>query len=97
MLFFIVLYTTFTKYVVPVILNEFHGQPLIHTPHPPEGLSPYWKMLPNETGEEIILDPSKPAIVSQDSYLILPCNEDGSPISPPQILLRELRDIKEYL
>jgi hypothetical protein len=92
-----VLYTTFTEYIEPVIVSRIQSQPLIHTPVPPKGLSPYWKMLPNETGEAIILDPSKPAIVSQDSYFILPCNEDGSPISPPQILLRELRDIKEYL
>lgn len=91
------LYTTFTKYIVPVIIPEIQSQPLRHTPNPPECLPLYWKILANETGEEITKDPSGKPIVSQDSYFILPCNKDGSPINPPEILLRELSDIKEYL
>jgi hypothetical protein len=89
------LYSTFNRFVEPAIIDEFRDKRLIHTPNTPD-LPTYWKFLYNDTGESILLT-DELRIVSEDSFFVLACHADGTPISPIDICLRERYDIQEYL
>jgi len=60
------------------------------------GLSSCWKYHKNFTDLEIYGENGE-LIGSATCYFILPCNHNGTPINPPTILLREWRDIRQYL
>ena len=56
----------------------------------------HWKCHNNFTESKIYGEDGK-IIGSETCYFILPCNQNGTPIHPPIILLREWRDIRQYL
>ena len=67
--------------------------------HPPDislGLNTHWKYYHNFT-ESKIYGENGELIGTEKCYFILPCNEYGEPLTTPNILLREWRDIRQYL
>lgn len=71
-------------------------QPKLHPPNESLSLPYYWKCEPNFI-ETDIYGANKEIIGSESCYFILPCDEKGTPLEPIQILLREWRDIRQYL
>lgn len=59
-------------------------------------LNTHWKCYNNFT-ESKIYGPQGELIGTETCYFILPCNEYGEPLVPPTILLREWREIRQYL
>lgn len=60
------------------------------------GLGSYWKYHKNFTDSEIYGENGE-LIGSETCYFILPCDQNGTPINPPTILLKEWLEIRTYL
>lgn len=79
--------------------NLFDIFKTINTINPPDssiGLSSYWKYHNNFTDLRIYGENGE-IIGSETCYFILLCNQNGTPIDPPIILLKEWREIRKYL
>ena len=79
--------------------NLFDIFETIHKLNPPDssiGLSYYWKCYNNFTDSKIYGENGE-IIGSETCYFILPCDQDGTPINPPVIILKEWREIRRYL
>lgn len=80
----------------PNLIDIFETINTINHPDSSIGLSFYWKYYNNFTDLKIYGE-SGEIIGSETCYFILPCDHHGTPINPPIILLREWRDIRQYL
>lgn len=79
--------------------NLFDIFETIHKVNHPDssiGISSYWKYHNNFTDLRIYGENGE-IIGSETCYFILPCNQNGTPINPPAILLKEWREIRTYL
>ena len=68
----------------------------INTPDSNIKINSHWKCYQNFTGSKIYGE-NRELIGSETCYFILPCNQNGTPINPPSIILREWIDIRQYL
>ena len=79
--------------------NLFDIFKTINKVNPPDssiGIDFHWKYHHNFTDSKIY-GVNGELIGSENCYFILLCNQNGFPINPPTILLKERRDIKKYL
>lgn len=80
----------------PDLIEVFESITQIRPPAPDIEIPYYWKSYHNFTDSEIYGENGE-LIGTQNCYFILLCNHNGTPINTPTILLREWRDIRQYL
>lgn len=78
------------------LINLCMKHPTIYPPNETLSFTHHWRAVANFTDDRIYNE-SGQLIGSENCYFILPCDEDGNPLEPVEILLREWRDIRSYL
>ncbi|MEX0598731.1 MAG: hypothetical protein WD512_19765 [Candidatus Paceibacterota bacterium] len=74
----------------------FEQNPNIYPPSSEIGLTTHWKRHNNFTNSPIYGQKNE-VLGSENCYFILPCKENGAPVEPKTILLKEWRDIRQFI
>ncbi len=85
----------FFQLIWPNLLDIFSMVKGVHPPDPSLNIGTHWKRYPNFTGLRIRGEGGE-LIGSETCYFILPCNQDGKPLEPVVILVRQWRDLRRY-
>jgi hypothetical protein len=80
----------------PQLFAIFETINIVNLPYQTINIDSHWKFYQNFT-ETKIYGPQGELIGSETCYFILPCDEYGEPLNPPTILLKEWREIRQYL